>query len=27
VIFDDTGELMPDGRSIPAHHDPYGQAA
>ncbi|MET8054180.1 DUF5999 family protein [Streptosporangium sp. NPDC005286] len=21
VVFDDTGELMPDGRSIPAHRD------
>ncbi|MCA2229988.1 DUF5999 family protein [Nonomuraea aurantiaca] len=21
VVFDDTGELLPDGQSVPAHHD------
>jgi hypothetical protein len=27
VVFDDTGELLPDGSSIPAHRAPYGRAA
>ncbi|MGI5488237.1 DUF5999 family protein [Microtetraspora malaysiensis] len=27
VVFDDTGELLPDGRSIPAHRAAYAQAA
>ncbi|MFI6794950.1 DUF5999 family protein [Streptosporangium canum] len=27
VIFEDTGELLPDGRSIPAHRSLYGRAA
>ncbi|WP_433256625.1 DUF5999 family protein [Streptosporangium sp. CA-135522] len=26
VIFDDTGELLPDGSSVPAHRSPCGQA-
>lgn len=27
VVFDDNGELLPDGRSIPAHHSFHGCAA
>ncbi|WP_184756702.1 DUF5999 family protein [Streptosporangium album] len=27
VVFDDTGGLLPDGRSIPVHGQPCGQAA
>ncbi|MFI6497825.1 DUF5999 family protein [Nonomuraea typhae] len=27
VIFDDTGELLPDGRSVPARRAPSPQAA
>jgi hypothetical protein len=27
IVFDDTGELMPDGRAIPAHRVLHGQAA
>jgi len=27
VIFDDTGDLLPDGRVIPVHRGPCGQAA
>jgi hypothetical protein len=27
VIFDDLGELLPDGRSIPSARDLYGRAA
>ncbi|WP_326823323.1 DUF5999 family protein [Streptosporangium sp. NBC_01756] len=27
VLFDDSGELLPDGRSIPAHGDPCRRAA
>jgi hypothetical protein len=27
VIFEDTGELLPDGRVIPAHQSVHGRAA
>ncbi|MFJ2033337.1 DUF5999 family protein [Streptosporangium sp. NPDC087985] len=27
VVFEDTGELLPDGRSVPAHRGSYAQAA
>ncbi|GAA3792979.1 DUF5999 family protein [Sphaerisporangium flaviroseum] len=27
VVFDDTGELLPDGRSIPDHRVTYGRVA
>ncbi|WP_433519858.1 DUF5999 family protein [Nonomuraea sp. CA-143628] len=27
IVFDDNGELLPDGRSIPAHASCYGRAA
>ncbi|MCG5221143.1 DUF5999 family protein [Streptosporangium soli] len=27
VVFDDTGELLPDGRSVAVHRDHYGCAA
>jgi hypothetical protein len=27
VIFEDTGELLPDGRVIPAHRSAFGRAA
>ncbi len=27
VVFDDTGELLPDGRSVPAHRSFFGRAA
>jgi hypothetical protein len=27
VVFDDTGELLPDGRSVAAHRASCGQAA
>jgi hypothetical protein len=27
VVFDDSGELLPDGHIAPAHHDFFGCAA
>ncbi|MEV6859496.1 DUF5999 family protein [Streptosporangium subroseum] len=27
VVFDDTGEILPDGRSVPVHRDFYVSAA